>query len=290
MTTQSPEPAVPARKSRAGRNLPAAIAVGLALAAYAAATLLWWHWGFILLIAIALSLGAVEVHRAMLLIGMRSAIAPVVVGTFAMVVGSYATAVYPLLGLTWQSYIIVTLGCTALAAMIWRMRGGAKGYVKDAAASLFLVGYLPLMGSFMALLLADNDGAMRTLAYIACIVATDTGGYIFGVLFGKHKMAEKISPKKTWEGFAGSIVSAAVMGSLFTVFALHAQWWIGVVLGVLMVIFGTCGDLIESLIKRDVGIKDMSDFLPGHGGVMDRLDSMLVGAPVAWIVLHLLVP
>jgi len=119
---------------------------------------------------------------------------------------------------------------------------------------------------------------------------SDTGGLIGGVLFGKHPMAPKISPKKSWEGFAGSMVFGIAAAVLMTVFVLEVPFWVGIIIGAALVVVGTCGDLIESMIKRDVGIKDMSSFLPGHGGVMDRLDSLLVSAPVAWLIMYVLVP
>ena len=119
---------------------------------------------------------------------------------------------------------------------------------------------------------------------------SDLGGYVFGVLWGKHPMAPKISPKKSWEGFAGSVTFGVLAGVGMTIFALDAQFWIGIILGLVLVAAGTCGDLVESLIKRDVGIKDMSSFVPGHGGVMDRLDSLLLAAPPAWLLMTLLLP
>ena len=100
-------------------------------------------------------------------------------------------------------------------------------------------------------------------------------------------MAPRISPKKSWEGFIGSVVTAALVGIGLTVWLLHGHWWIGLVLGVLLAVFGTAGDLVESMVKRDVGLKDMSNFIPGHGGVMDRLDSLLFSAPVGWLVMTL---
>jgi phosphatidate cytidylyltransferase len=128
------------------------------------------------------------------------------------------------------------------------------------------------------------------VAYIATVACSDIGGYVAGVLFGNHRMAPLISPKKSWEGFAGSLVFGVAAGLCMALFALHVPFWIGIVLGVCLVGVGTCGDLIESMIKRDLGIKDMGNLLPGHGGVMDRLDSLLPTAPVVWLLLSLFVP
>ncbi len=159
------------------------------------------------------------------------------------------------------------------------MPKGAHGYVKDSAASLMIIGYVPLLGSFAALILAGENGPVRIVTFLLIVIMGDTGGYVAGVLFGRHPMAPKISPKKTWEGLVGSVLFGTVAGVLMTVYALGQPFWVGIVLGVCLVAIGTCGDLIESLIKRDLGIKDMSSFLPGHGGVMDRLDSLLIAAP-----------
>jgi phosphatidate cytidylyltransferase len=186
--------------------------------------------------------------------------------------------------------LLASLALTVLASLIWRMPKGAAGFVRDSAASLMIIGYVPLLGSFAALMLAEAQGAARVVTFLLIVVMSDTGGYVAGVLFGKHPMAPKISPKKSWEGLAGSLVFGATAGVCMALFVLHVPFWAGIILGVSLVAVGTCGDLIESMIKRDLGIKDMSSFLPGHGGVMDRLDSLLVAAPVAWLIMYLLVP
>lgn len=286
-----PVPPPTGRRRSAGRDLPAAIAVGVAAVVYVVVTLVWWHWGFILLVALALSLGSIEVHQALRRIGMNAAIVPIVIGTVAMIVGTYAAAVRATWWhMPWHSVLLMYLGATVLASLIVRFPRGHEGFVRDAAASVFIIGYIALLGSFTALILAGENGSARMVTFLLCVVGNDTGGYIAGVLFGKHPMAPKISPKKTWEGFVGSMVLSIVVGVLMCVFALGAPWWVGVLIGAAMVFFGTCGDLIESSIKRDVGIKDMSSILPGHGGVMDRLDSLLVAAAPAWLVMYLLIP
>jgi len=122
------------------------------------------------------------------------------------------------------------------------------------------------------------------------VVCNDVGGYAAGVLFGKHPMAPKISPKKSWEGAAGSLILGTAAGVCMAIFVLGVPFWVGIILGISLVVVGTCGDLIESIIKRDIGIKDMSSFVPGHGGVMDRLDSLLVAAPVAWLIMYVFIP
>lgn len=289
MADQTQEPAK--RRRSAGRDLPAAIAVGVGLIAIVIVTLTWFHWGFILLVAVMLSLGAVEVYIAMLRLGARAAIVPIVIGTAAMVIGTYAAASG--LGefrIPWHSVLLAFLGATVLASLIARLAKGHENYVRDSAASVFIIGYVALLGSFTALILAGDHGAARMVTFLLCVVANDTGGYAVGVLFGKTPLAPKLSPKKTWEGFIGSVAFAVVTGVLMAMFVLDSAWWVGAILGLVIVIFATSGDLIESAIKRDAGIKDMSSILPGHGGVMDRLDSLLVAAAPAWLVMYLLVP
>ena len=283
----APAPTDPgAPRSRAGRDLPAAIGVGGALFVVVVATLTWFHWGFVLLLAAALAIGAHEVSVALRRVGMHAATWPIIGGTIAIVTGSFIAGESPRAGITSNTWLLVSTGLTVLLALLWRMPKGADGYVRDAAASLFIIAYVPLLGAFVPLMLAAPEGVRRVVVYIVCVMGSDIGGYAVGVLAGRHQMAPRISPKKTWEGFAGSIGLGIVVGVLGVTMLLHASWWIGLLLGVMLVGFGTAGDLVESLVKRDVGIKDMSHFLPGHGGVMDRIDSMLVAAPVAWLIMH----
>lgn len=286
-----PEHHTPPDYGRAGRNLPVAIGVGVVLGAILLVTLFWVQWAFALMVGAALAVGAVEVSRALYRVGMNAATVPIIIGTVAIVTGSYFAGLRDVTAsIPSNTLMLATLGATALAALVWRMPGGAEGYVKDAAASLFIIGYLPLLGAFAGLMLAGESGGLRVLTFVAVVVASDTGGYAAGILFGKHQMAPRISPKKTWEGFAGSLLSGVVVATAMSVFLLDVSFWVGLILGPTLVVTGACGDLIESLIKRDVGIKDMSSVLPGHGGVMDRLDSLLVAAPVAWMVMYLFVP
>lgn len=290
----------PARVGRqtpnAGRNLPAAIGVGVLLIAAIALTLWRWNWGFVFLTAAALAAGAYEVHKALLRLGMRSAIVPIVVGTIGIVVGSYYAghdlilAGGHVLAMPSNTILLAALAATVMAALAWRMPAGPVGYVKDSAASLFIIAYVSLLGSFVTLLLAGDNGPARVLTFILAVTAADTGGYLFGSLLGRHQLSPTISPKKTYEGLAGSFLLSGVVAALAAVYLLHVPWGVGAVLAVVCTVVGTAGDLIESLVKRDAGIKDMSSFLPGHGGFMDRLDSLLVAAPAAWITLYLMVP
>jgi phosphatidate cytidylyltransferase len=275
---------------RAGRNLPAAIGVGVALGVYFVVTLIWFKPGFVALVAVALAVGSIEVYNALRRHGMQASIVPIVLGTVPIAAGSYLAGQQKPVAFSTTSVLLASLALTVLACLVWRIPRGANGYVTDVAASLMIIGYVPLLGSFAALMLAGENGSARVVTFVLIVVMSDTGGYVLGALFGRHPMAPKISPKKSWEGFAGSVIFGTTAGVLMTIFLLGQPFWVGLVLGVALVAVGTAGDLIESMIKRDLGIKDMSSFLPGHGGVMDRLDSILVAAPVAWLIMYLLVP
>ena len=282
------EPQAP-RSSRGGRDLPAAIGVGLGLFGLVVVTLIWWHPGFVGLVVLMTSLGAVELHQALRKVGMTSAIVPVVIGNVVIIGGTYAAAeLQQYTNIAWHVVLLGAIGGTVLVALGWRMFGGAEGYARDSAASLFIIGYIPLLASFVGLILAEDHGVAKVVLVFMGIVGSDTGGYIVGSLLGKHPMAPVISPKKTWEGLAGSFLLAGIVAVVFVATVTTWPWWYGLLLAAVVVVFGTAGDLIESMIKRDVGIKDMGSFLPGHGGVMDRLDSLLVAVPAAWVLFILL--
>jgi phosphatidate cytidylyltransferase len=292
-TTDTPfVPATPAKSyGRAGRNLPQAIGLGVGLGAYVVLSLLYFQPAFVVLVAVALALASIELYSALRKQEMTAAIVPIVGGCVAIPIGSYlAGQETTSLEFSTTSVLLASLALTVFATLVWRMPKGPDGYVKDAAASLLVVGYVPLLGSFAALMLAEDHGAARLVTFMLVVTMSDTGGLIAGVLFGKHPMAPMISPKKSWEGFAGSMLFGVAAGTLMAMFVLDAPFWVGIIIGATLVAVGTAGDLIESLIKRDIGIKDMSSFLPGHGGVMDRLDSLLVAAPVAWLIMYIFVP
>ncbi len=275
------DPAKAQRASRAGRNLPAAIAVGLGLGAVVVASLFLFKDAFVAVVVVALGVGLWELARAFGKAGITVPFLPVLTGGTLMLLGAYYGG---------METAAVAMALTVIGTLVWRLTDGADGFVRDASAGLFSLSYLHLMGVFVVLMLVEDDGPWRIVAFIVATIASDIGGYAAGVLLGKHPMAPTISPKKSWEGFAGSLVTGVVVGVAVVVLALEGDWWVGVLLGVAAVVMATLGDLSESLIKRDLGIKDMGDLLPGHGGLMDRLDSLIAVAPVAWLILHHLVP
>ncbi|MCW2770784.1 MAG: phosphatidate cytidylyltransferase [Aeromicrobium sp.] len=285
MRSESPSPpetpAEAVKVGRAGRNLPASIAVGVALVAVVLASLFLVKELFIGVVAIALVIGLFELTRAFSTVGIKLPVLPVATGGVIMLFGGYFGS---------METASIAMALTVIGTMVWRLADGADGFVRDASAGVFSLSYLFLMGTFVVLMLKEGDGAWRIVAFIVATIASDIGGYIAGVLFGKHAMAPTISPKKSWEGFTGSLIFGIGSGILSVVYALDGDWWVGIVLGVAGVVLATLGDLSESLIKRDLGIKDMGDLLPGHGGLMDRLDSLIAVAPVAWLILFTLVP
>ena len=269
--------------SRAGRNLPAAIGVGLLLGALIVLSLFWRKELFLGLATVSVAVGAWELTQAMRRSGVRVPVPPALIGCVAMMVGAYV-------GGTETLAVIFALAC--VLTLMWRGSAGVDGRAAADVTGGFLVAAYPsLLAGFAMLLLAPPDGAWRVFTFLAVTVASDVGGYAVGVLAGRHPMAPTVSPKKSWEGFAGSVLGSMIVGALcLTLTPLHGPAVVGAVLGAVVAAAATLGDLAESSIKRDLGIKDMSDILPGHGGLMDRLDSLLVTAPTTWAVLTLLLP
>jgi phosphatidate cytidylyltransferase len=261
---------------RAGRNLPAAIAVGVGLGALVLVTLFTYKPVFVGVVVVAISIGVWELAAALRVADLRVPVVPLLAGTVGMIVMAYRRG---------PEDLVVALLLTVLALFAWRLAEGGPGYLPDVAAGAFVAVYVPFLAGFAALLTAPPDGARRATIFVATTVCSDIGGYVAGVLFGKHPMAPSISPKKTWEGFAGSAVACTVCGLVLVVTLLHGAWWQGAVLGLALVCSAVLGDLGQSAIKRDLGIKDMGSLLPGHGGIMERLDSLLPSAPVAYLLL-----
>lgn len=282
-STQQPPPSQqPPPAARAGRDLPMAIGVGVGLGIIIIAALLLYRPAFVVIVAAAV-LASVWEMTTTLRASRKIEIAwlPVGVGSVAIV------------ALAWPfGYQAQALGTalTALVCLLWRFPRGADGYLRDISASVFLVVYLGLFASFATLLVQPQNGTQRVLTFLIAVVCSDTGGYAVGALFGKHPMAPTISPKKSWEGFVGSAIAAMIGGALAVSLMLHHPWWQGAVIGALLTVVAVVGDLAESLIKRDLGVKDMGHLLPGHGGMMERMDSLLPSVVVAWALLHLFVP
>jgi phosphatidate cytidylyltransferase len=267
------------RGIRTGRNLPAAIGVGVVLGGLALVTLLTVKATFLIYMGAALLVALYELHAALRTKDIAIPVIPIALGGAAMLTCAYWAA---------GNAVAAAFALTLLAILAWRMFGGTEGYVKDVTAGVFAVAYLPLLGSTVAAMLAAHDGGRRVLAFIILTICSDMGGYFAGITLGRsgaHKLAPVISPKKTWEGLAGSALATIAAGALLLPALLHGHWWQGVVVGVAAVVAAVLGDLAESMIKRDLDIKDMGSLLPGHGGILDRIDSLLVCAPVVWLLL-----
>jgi phosphatidate cytidylyltransferase len=278
-TAPAPPEGAPGKREpgRAGRNLPAAIGVGLGLGALVVVPLYSpYRFVFIGVIAAAVALGTYEIVKALRTLGAQPPMPPLLAGGAAMVVLAYREG---------PEGLFLALVLTVLACLAWRLADPAEGFLRDVAASTFTAAYVPFLAGFAALLAIPDDGPRRVTAFIAVVVCSDVGGYAAGVLFGKHPMAPSVSPKKSWEGFAGSLVACATAGAIAFATLFDASPLLGVVYGLAVVLTATLGDLGESMVKRDIGIKDMGTLLPGHGGIMDRLDSLLPTAPVAWLLL-----
>lgn len=273
-----------AKTSRAGRNLPAAIAVSLVLGGLVIGTLVFAPHGWVLMVAVAMAVATHEVVRRLRDGGYVIPLIPLIVGGQAMV------------WLTWPfgaAGALGAFGATVLVCLTWRLfgeglRSQPVNYLRDASATVFLAAWIPLCGAFAALLVYPPDGYARVFALMLGVVFSDIGGYAAGVLFGKHRMVPAISPKKSWEGLAGSLVCGTTAAVLAVAFLMDKPAWVGVPLGLMLVTTATLGDLVESQVKRDLGIKDMGTLLPGHGGLMDRIDGALPSAVATWIVLSLL--
>jgi phosphatidate cytidylyltransferase len=286
-TGPTPEtgPARPAGKTiRTGRNLPVAIGVGALLGGLALVTLFTVKATFLIYMGAALAIGLHELAGAVKTKGITLPLVPVALGGAAMLTAAYWAA---------GGGVAAAFALTVLAILVFRMFGGADGYVRDVTAGVFAAAYLPLLGACVSAMLAPPDGDRRVLVFIVLTICSDIGGYFAGITLtpftGGHQMAPVISPKKTWEGLAGSALLAVVAGAVLLPVLLHGHWWQGVITGIAAVAAAVFGDLAESMIKRDLGVKDMGTLLPGHGGIMDRLDSLLACAPVVWLLLALFI-
>jgi phosphatidate cytidylyltransferase len=267
----------PGKKRGPGRNLPIAIGVGAGLGALVVVSLYTRKEIFLLVLVVFLALAMRELTDAFAARDIHIPLIPLAAGGLAMLLFSYVYGAEGLIG---------SFGLTVLVLLVWRMAAGAGDYVRDVTAGIFTAAYIPFLGGFAVLLLEPRDGAERIVAFIAITVASDIGGFFAGTFLGRHKLAPAISPKKTWEGLAGSAIACMLVGAWLLPWLLDARIWQGAVLGVAVVCSATLGDLIESMIKRDLGVKDLGTLLPEHGGVMDRLDSLLATVPIVWIALQ----
>jgi len=257
--------------------------VGAVMIAVIALSLWLCHWVLVALIAAFMALAVHELASAAALHGHKPPWVVVAIGGAGLLIVEYG-------GWLGDIFTVGFIGCALLilVVMAWRLRGPVEGYMTDVGIAALMIAYLPLLLTFVMAIMrgAHPVGQMATLITVT-VLGGDSGAYIVGSFIGRHKLAPHISPAKTWEGIGGAIVFAGVAGTLLGIFVLGAPWWQGALLGVVLGGIGAIGDLVESAIKRDVGVKDMGKLLPGHGGAMDRLDSILFCAPFAWAIMNL---
>jgi phosphatidate cytidylyltransferase len=270
-------------QARTGRNLPVAILIGLVLGGGLLSSLLFEKAFFMVFAALLIGFTSYELANALRFAGRNVPRVATIVAGVAVVPAAFYWGPSGAWLITLAAMVFVSLWRT-VELIRPSHRVSASLFWKDIGAGVLVQVYVPFLAMFTLLLDRQPNGQFWVLAFLIVVVAIDTGAYVSGLLFGKHPMAPKISPKKTWEGFAGSVVVAMLAGVLLGVFMLHLPWWFGFIFGAVMVFTGTIGDLTESLIKRDLGIKDISTFLPGHGGFLDRLDSTLPSAAAAFIL------
>jgi phosphatidate cytidylyltransferase len=270
-----------------GRSLSKSVAVGLLLAAIFLSSLLVYKELFIVLLSVATAIGAWELSSALREKNWYVPRVPAVVGSVLIMPATYFGGP----SIQWLASLAIVA-----ALIIWRTvhllferrKANFQTFqrtVRDFGAAAFLVIYLPLTLSFGMLLLRRDDGHWWVLAFVTTVALIDSAGYLFGRIFGRNKLAPGVSPKKTWEGLAASIAFGTVSAVSFTVFLLGGPWWVGIIFAAALILAAVFGDLAESLIKRDLGIKDMSTLLPGHGGMMDRLDSLLPASLMTYLVM-----
>ncbi len=277
-------------KQRTGRDLIVATLIGVGIGAVVVASLIFVKWLFVLFAAAAMVLGVFEFSRALQVAGRRVDVIPQLVMGFLLLLSGFFLSPW----IHWVSTLVAVV-----VVIVWRLV--AQLFAADGRAHIDVIGdvlvagfvqmYVPFLTSAAMILLAQERGEWWVLAFLILAVVADTGAYVSGLTFGRggrHPMAPRISPKKTWEGFAGACVAALAAGAILAVFMLQVPWWAGLIFGAVVLATATVGDLGESMVKRDLGIKDMSSWLPGHGGVLDRLDSILPSATAALVMFYLL--
>ncbi len=269
-------------KTRPGRDLPVAITVGLGQLAAVVAALFIRKEAFVVLAVLAVCAGLWELAQAFTRRSIHLPLLPLLVGAVGILVSAYTAG---------AEALFVSFMLTVGGVMVWRvLDGSGDRALRDIVGGAFAAAYLPFLAGFVMLMLAEPDGPARVMVFVLLVVASDTGGFAVGVLLGRHPLAPSVSPKKSWEGLAGSVVLACVVGVVSVQVAFDGEPLVGVFLGLATVVSATLGDLAESMLKRDLELKDMGRLVPGHGGVLDRLDSLLLTAPAVYLILALLQP
>lgn len=261
-------------KVKTGRNLPNAIIVGLGLIGLVVLTLFINKYAFTFLALAAVLLAGYEVTNQLNKVKKLS-LSPflnlVVISIFILF-----SVLFEELG------FVYALIFGVISILIYSYT--KKIFKKTFIFSISTVLYLGIFGGLAMLMLNQTDGAERVFIFIALTALSDTGGYFSGIFFGKHKLAPKISPKKSYEGLIGSVLLSVVASIFITPLFLDLDLTKAVILGLVLPITGTFGDLFESYVKRNLKIKDFSSLLPGHGGMADRIDSLAFNSLVSYLL------
>ena len=264
---------------KAGRKLVPSILVGLALLGIIFSTMAFVPILFALFVLLAVQLALHELSAAFNSRGIKANFPQLSVATTAVIASAWFG------GLPGLSISIVV---SIIGLLLLKLVNGTGEFVKNATATTFALMYPGFISGFIFLLARSGDGFAYISVLVIMVGLNDTFAYLTGVIIGKHPMAPKISPKKTWEGFIGGLIFTATGSAFAFHYLLEQEPWIGVLAGIAGTLAATVGDLIESAIKRDLSLKDMGTLLPGHGGMLDRLDAALITAPVFWCIIELI--
>ena len=274
------------------RSLSQSVIFGLLLAFAFLGSVLFVKELFIILVAVIVSIGAWELSTALRQKDWRVPRVPVTVGSFLVMPLTY-----------WGGERGQWLGVLAIVAalMLWRgvelliahasLKRSFSAIIRDFCASAFVVIYLPLTMSFAALIFREPahngfvEGKYWVITIVTTVILIDSSAYLFGRKLGKHPMLPKVSPKKSWEGFGFSVLFGLASSVVQTVWLLKLPWYVGLLVCFVVLLSAVLGDFAESLIKRDLGVKDMSSLIPGHGGMMDRLDSLLPACLAGYVLM-----
>ena len=311
------EEALDSINKKTGRNMPQAIATGAGLVILIVACLLISIDLFVALIVVFMVLALWELRVDFATVGLHIPVIMLwVCSTFTLFATYYSPYHLEAAALCiLMSLMLVALCATAklsfgsrlsraVAGKLSQTEAGARlessfnsgeggqhhSRLSHVAVSILTVLYIPLLASCIVIAVTGDHPLAHAIMLVFLPALSDTGGLFAGAWLGKHKLSPRISPKKSWEGLAGSVLFAmvgafAVMFCTYTPDVWAAKWWVPILSGVLVGVTGTFGDLCASMIKRDLGIKDMGHLLKGHGGVMDRVDSILMAAPFTCILL-----
>jgi len=262
---------------KAGRKLLPSIAVSVAILAVVFTSVYYVPVAFAVLVWIAVMLATRELTNAYASGGIDLPKVPLQIAGTALLISAWNGRI---------SGLAVAMAIAIPNLLVFMLLTNPKDFVRRGASAAFAIFYIPFLAGFILLLSHEENGPARILTLVVLVSCNDTFAYLFGVMFGRHPLAPHISPKKTWEGFTGSIIATTIGSALVFTLALDKSWWIGAAIGLMAVVTATCGDLIESAVKRDLSIKDMGTLLPGHGGILDRIDSVLFTGPAVWFVLE----